>query len=635
MKLKSVEVSGFRGYREAVSIPIEDDFSVFVGRNDAGKSSVLDALELFFTAGKPDRFDFTVAGISSDIVVTCSFEDPPATVVIDSSAETSWKDQYLLGSDGRLNVRRRWSAAGKGPVTTILANHPVGADGRSLITAKIRELKSLHDRMVPAPEANKSVSSQLRAEIWAAGLANGTFELAETEIALSVEDGKTIEAQINDSLPVFHVFRADRPNTENEGVAQDPAKLVIKQVLDTHQDELGRVAESISREIRALLVSVVDKLDEVRPDLARSININELTPRWEKAFADVGFVDHEEVPLYKRGSGVRRLVLLSFFRAQVEQQGTRADGRSVIVAVEEPESALHPDLQEEVVDALMELGNSQGRQVLTTTHSTNLIRRIPVRTVRYISVCEGARSVSSAASIDEEVALLRELNGALGVLSDHSVRCFLVVEGVTDILALRHLTAGLAARAPEEYLDFGEAEKRGLLRVLPYGGCGAAGLWLTPLQEFGREVVLLRDSDRGSTRDPEPSTSVHPEFVFGEDRAREVVLERRELENYLTPSAVASVFDDADGFEEELDKLIAGKDWNFLDVPSVVSTALKNVGYKGGQGLKSSNVKKALGEAFGHSTVVEQVISSKSRLQNVLLEVSRIVTMNSRRGQDG
>jgi putative ATP-dependent endonuclease of OLD family len=44
----------------------------------------------------------------------------------------------------------------------------------------------------------------------------------------------------------------------------------------------------------------------------------------------------EEIPLNKRGSGVRRLILLKFFRAKVERAFLEKGAQSTIYVVEEP-----------------------------------------------------------------------------------------------------------------------------------------------------------------------------------------------------------------------------------------------------------------------------------------------------------
>jgi len=47
MKLKEVKLQNFRGYKNETTISFEN-LNVFIGRNDAGKSSILNALNIFF-----------------------------------------------------------------------------------------------------------------------------------------------------------------------------------------------------------------------------------------------------------------------------------------------------------------------------------------------------------------------------------------------------------------------------------------------------------------------------------------------------------------------------------------------------------------------------------------------------------
>jgi len=47
MRLESVKIRNFRGYKTETTIPLSD-LTAFIGKNDAGKSTVLEALEIFF-----------------------------------------------------------------------------------------------------------------------------------------------------------------------------------------------------------------------------------------------------------------------------------------------------------------------------------------------------------------------------------------------------------------------------------------------------------------------------------------------------------------------------------------------------------------------------------------------------------
>lgn len=56
MQLKSMTVANFRCYRSPITVTF-DDITALVGRNDAGKSSLLDALDVFFNDKSLDKND--------------------------------------------------------------------------------------------------------------------------------------------------------------------------------------------------------------------------------------------------------------------------------------------------------------------------------------------------------------------------------------------------------------------------------------------------------------------------------------------------------------------------------------------------------------------------------------------------
>lgn len=75
MFLREVVLQNFRGYKNQHRIPI-DQLTAFIGKNDAGKSSIFDALAVFFDhpLGKIDASDICVhAGVSGELRIGCVF----------------------------------------------------------------------------------------------------------------------------------------------------------------------------------------------------------------------------------------------------------------------------------------------------------------------------------------------------------------------------------------------------------------------------------------------------------------------------------------------------------------------------------------------------------------------------------
>ena len=99
MKIKRVSISNFRGYKSETNIYF-NDLTVFVGRNDIGKSTILEALDLFFNDGKGiikfDKGDINISSDKTDFQIGVSFVELPEHVVVDDSFETTLADEYLL-----------------------------------------------------------------------------------------------------------------------------------------------------------------------------------------------------------------------------------------------------------------------------------------------------------------------------------------------------------------------------------------------------------------------------------------------------------------------------------------------------------------------------------------------------------
>src|SRR5690606_32817201 len=88
------------------------------------------------------------------------------------------------------------------------------------------------------------------------------------------------------------------------------------------------------------------------------------------------------VPINKRGSGVKRLILLNFFRAEAERKVASQNAPSVIYAFEEPETSQHPNYQEMLIEAFIRLGQKDNCQVLLTTHVPALGAMLPTEGLR-------------------------------------------------------------------------------------------------------------------------------------------------------------------------------------------------------------------------------------------------------------
>ena len=375
MKITKVLLKNFRAYLEETVITFED-LSVFIGRNDIGKSTILEALDIFFGNRNLDLGDKNISsGENENIIISVSFKDFPETIIIDETVPTSLKNEYLLNEFGHLEIRKEYKLTSRVTSQTYLvANHPTNEKLADLLTLKITELKKRATELdIDRSLYDGRKSSEIRDQIRAA-FPEKTFELRQVRID---EEGlKNIWDKLNSILPIFALFQSDRTNSDKDSEIQDPMKIATKEILKELEPQLGEIKEKIEKRIEEIAQLTVSKVEEMNKEIAT--NLKPFFPKeikWDTLFSPT--LTSDGVPLIKRGSGVRRMVLINFFRAEAERKMKDKNATSVIYAIEEPETSQHPNWQKELVKALISLSNTPNTQVIMTTHSPELATHLP------------------------------------------------------------------------------------------------------------------------------------------------------------------------------------------------------------------------------------------------------------------
>lgn len=103
----------------------------------------------------------------------------------------------------------------------------------------------------------------------------------------------------------------------------------------------------------------------------------------------------ENIPINKRGSGVKRLILLNFFRDESERKLSEENSENIIYAIEEPETSQHTYNQLKLIDAFRALSQASNTQVIMTTHSANIVKQLDFDNLRLISNSVDGKCVKS------------------------------------------------------------------------------------------------------------------------------------------------------------------------------------------------------------------------------------------------
>lgn len=526
MKLEKIILKNFRGYRDETVISFER-LTAFIGRNDAGKSTILEALEIFFNNEQVvcEREDLSINATNPLIEISCVFSGAPDEIIIDTANPTNLSDEYLLNADQLLHIKKVFPATAAKPKEKVyfVCQHPTAENANDLLDLKRTELRQRAVAIgVPTGNYNANVNASMRAAI-----RDHITDLQISNIALMVdkEDTKKVYEAISNYLPIFALFQSDRQSRDDDKEVVDPMKIAIQQALQELELQLEQIKAQVREKAIETANRTLEKLREMAPELAR-----ELTPefRSEPNFASqfkLSIKAEDNIPINKRGSGVRRLVLLNFFRAEAERRRAGNIGNHVIYAFEEPETSQHPDHQEILIQAFLQLSESPSSQIVLTTHTPALAGLLPLNSLRFIEKGPQSRIVSSGT--DE---VFQKVVDALGVLPHpipNNASAAILVEGKGDLVFISHAAEKLREGG---YIPATFQESR--IALVPIGGCGNIKHWQTKkiITQFGIPYGVLLDSDLGT---PEAVKNTAAITELRTNNIKAYLTRKREPENYI------------------------------------------------------------------------------------------------------
>jgi len=156
--------------------------------------------------------------------------------------------------------------------------------------------------------------------------------------------------------------------------------------------------------------------------------------------------------LQQKGDGVQSLAALALLRYTSE---IGARGRNLVIAIEEPESHLHPRAIHELKDILEDL--SSKHQLVVTTHNPLFVDRPHIGS----NILVHRQRARPAKSIEE----VREILGVRAADNLRHAELVLLVEGTTDITMLRALLA-------HHFPEIGAHLEDGVIGLDAIGGAG-------------------------------------------------------------------------------------------------------------------------------------------------------------------
>ena len=377
-KLRHLKISHFRGI-DSFEQSFSNGITCIIGRGDSCKSTILDAIAYTFAQSWSLRLndsDFYNCDPSSPIIIEGTVSDIPDDLIVKYH-------NHLRGitSDGRL-------------IDDMESDDAIEA--QEVLTVRL------------------SVSKDLEPS-WDMVSYNGTepSTIKSTDRGklniFSVSDYSDRHFSLNKGNPLYSLYRQlnNEPHPENENLVLN----VVRDAKNAFDDNLGHRFES-----------VIEKIKSVAGELGITLNeMKAMLDHKDIAISENKVSIHEDgIPFRLKGKGSKRLLSLAIQLALTQPSG--------IILIDEIEQGLEPDRVQHLVNVLSKY---EDKQIIITTHSSNVIVEIPCTSLfimrkgsynlqhvegemqgcirknpeaffaRKIIVCEGATEIGFCRSINE------------------------------------------------------------------------------------------------------------------------------------------------------------------------------------------------------------------------------------------
>ncbi|NJK93204.1 MAG: DUF2813 domain-containing protein [Blastochloris sp.] len=403
MKLIEIKIQNFRGIR---SLHLQlDNLTVLIGENNVGKSTVLEALRVVLTRGFGVRHDgrFTEYDFHLKDSAATPQTSEPISIILHFAEEQvdEWPDTISQQMDEviqldmgnglnhiRLQAKGNYEAE-SGSFQTKWAF--LDNNGAELHLKNATPL-NLISRFVPifflSAIRNASQEFGQRGQFWSGFLKS---------IQLPEDQRERIEKMLQEVNA--SVIGANQGLTEVTSRIADAKRLVP---LDSDNPVV----------LEAIPTRVFDMVGKIQVHLKSCYGA--------------------KLPLHRHGEGTQSLAVLMLFQAftVANLAEAYAPESSPLLALEEPEAHLHPSAIRSLGLFLKEMAG----QILVTSHSGDIVSRVPVTALRRLFKKNGETKIGRVEDGMFSVRELQAINYNICLSKGHYLfsRCWLLVEGESD-----------------------------------------------------------------------------------------------------------------------------------------------------------------------------------------------------------